>query len=436
MHNAILKCYELNAAFGNSAPDALQLMNAEHSEQVQLAKNVFGQCHGVIEETLELAKSTTVVPALDALGDLVTFLHGIPLKCGVYNAKCAQLFLSSVCAAARPELEDPMSIDWLVYTISTEWEDFCDSMLVVLDDDDVSKVNHYGFADSVCMCPAHIAVSAALSFWAKVTAQLFDFAVSNKLDIGSVYDRVHTSNMTKLAPTVEQAQAAIQAYCDKYNLSPSDFTVRTADNKNYAIYAACDLMMGTKPVPENKFLKCLDFKEPVFEGVEDRALVGSNKLLPQDFAPVGSPFVLECTAVYGCDDVLPPRATGAGTIAMLHRPYLIRRPESNLARFSFDNGDTGLLVNVRADESGFDYVDVYECCEEEGAIQDSIRLPFKLFLRPIGQEALQAIADHIAANMEGFYGEYRLTEVKANEHDWLYKIPSGVSIKFPEKAAV
>lgn len=435
MHTAIPKCYELNAAFGNVAPDTLFMLTAAHGPQVALAKNVFGQCHGVIEETLELSRSKTVVPTLDALGDMVTFLHGIPLKCGVSNARLAQLHLSSVCAATKPEMYDPMSIDWLVFTVCHEWEAFCGTSLVTLEGDDLCKVTEYGFAADTCMCPAAIVVPAALKFWARVTSMMFDFAVSNALDLGAVYDRVHTSNMTKLAPTHDQAVDAIKAYCDKYALQPSDFIVRSADQKNFAIYTARDLMLGQKPVPENKFLKCLDFKEPVFEGVYDKELVGQNQMMPTDFAPVGSPFRLTNANVYGCDDVLPPQCTGAGTIAMLYHARPVRRPGSNLARCTFNGESTSLLVNIRHDE-GSDVVDIYERLNtDEGAYVATVQLPFKLFLLPIGQEALEAIVAHVGQHApEGLHGTYTLTRVEACEQDWLYNVPANVNLVFANGA--
>lgn len=198
------------------------------------------QCKGVYEEyTIELAKAQTTEATLDALGDMLTFVEGIPFKAGLNISDSLHEALRHV-RMGNPRFDVTYLLNMPERLIS-DYE-----------------------ADRPTPIPL---TSIALSAYMDSLYTAYHSIRVMGFDPELVYWEIFKTQMTKLCYSVEEAQEGIESYCKLYSLEADVFSIHRYSNMDtpyYVIKTSKECMFGDKPVGVGKFLKSPKFVEPDF----------------------------------------------------------------------------------------------------------------------------------------------------------------------------
>lgn len=253
---------QINEIFGN------RFGTAYREDPEAFHKYVAGQMSLVVEEKEELLAALNendVVECLDAIGDIITVVDGIPFKAGIAIRKGdiegveyeIGLFLK------MGETEQ-------VLTFTPEY--FCWQKLAHLDQSVMFQPSGLSGVN-VAMCHAYLV-------WKYQRAWVEGVCIDMGFDPRKVYDEVHASNMSKTCANLGEVLETLSKYEENYSLKyvggDDDLTGRFLEAQPesdlmiqqvagvYVVKANRDIVMNGKPVKAGKFLKGIKFKEPDF----------------------------------------------------------------------------------------------------------------------------------------------------------------------------
>ena len=240
---------KINEIFGN------KFGTAYHGDPAKLHDYVSGQMSLVIEETDELGAAMAegnTTETLDAIGDIITVVDGIPFKAGfeVTDEHYAEL---------AAELDKDVSEQILTFT-PEYFNEHADM-----------HRGEYGL---------NTTMTHAFVVWKFQRILVEGFCLSEGFDPVKVYDEVHASNMSKTCANLGEVLETLRKYEENYSLKyvggddgltgrfleaqpESDLMVQQVAGV-YVVKANRDIVMNGKPVKAGKFLKGIKFKEPDF----------------------------------------------------------------------------------------------------------------------------------------------------------------------------
>jgi len=224
----------INRVFGNVTGE--EFLAAGHTEAEHI-KYISGQLSLIAEERKELFDAKNDQEKLDAIGDIITVVEGLTFKIGFdvhpMLHKSIYLMTEGVYGEGCNPYHD-------------QWEQLIES------GEDLGT--HYSYRE------------LALAIWANELGAILSESYIDGFDPEKVYWEVHTSNMTKLCKTNEEAAESIRVYNEKFNLAEGDLRIDEVEGL-FVVKVNRDIMMGEKPVKAGKFLKSYLFKEPDFSDV-------------------------------------------------------------------------------------------------------------------------------------------------------------------------
>lgn len=239
----------INEIFGN------KFGTAYHGEPTKLHDYVSGQMSLVVEESAELSTAmdeTDLVETLDAIGDIITVVDGIPFKAGF-----------EVTAEHFAELSSELGkgVSEQIHTFTPEYFD--------------KNVDRHRGEDGLNSTLTH-----AFLVWKFQRIQVEGICLNMGFDPRKVYDEVHASNMSKTCANLGEVLETLRKYEENYSLKyvggDDDMTGRFLEARPesdlmvqqvagvYVVKANRDIVMNGKPVKVGKFLKGIKFKEPDF----------------------------------------------------------------------------------------------------------------------------------------------------------------------------
>ena len=213
--NSVGMVYFINEVFGNRFGDE------NKNTHINQTKNLFDE----LDELKEAIGTKDGKEAIDAAGDLLTFVYGTCYFCGL-DAEQVNSILPSRDASTVMQFYDLInnSTDNLVADFQAEREYLPElNRLVAL---------------------------------IKGLCELLD------VDEGVLMKRITISNLTKVCTSPEETQATVKKYQDMgVDVYTKENTVRGVLMCN--VYSSKEQTVGGKMYRENKFLKSVNFEEPV-----------------------------------------------------------------------------------------------------------------------------------------------------------------------------
>lgn len=239
---------QINEIFGN------KFGTVYHEDPAKLHDYVSGQMSLVIEETDELKTAMVcndLVETLDAIGDIITVVDGIPFKAGfeVTEEHYAEL-----------AAELGYGVTEQILTFTPEYFD--------------KHADKHRGEDGL-----NLTVTQAFLVWKFQRVQVEGACLNMGFDPRKVYDEVHASNMSKTCANLGEVLETLRKYEEKHSLKyvgGDDMTGRFLEAQPesdlmvqqvagvYVVKANRDIVMNGKPVKVGKFLKGIKFKEPDF----------------------------------------------------------------------------------------------------------------------------------------------------------------------------
>ena len=271
----VAKVYALNKLFANH--DGKLLNYAD------LAKYLFGQNDGVREELEELEGAVTSDQALDAYGDTLTFVDGLLFKAGIDLDTAIALerifnnhgpHMLRPCAASllrECKTRGVFALEVNIDPIYSWFDGYAPSKFLATADEFAERqIEFKGYDTDLEKCEL-LRIFTVIA-WAYYRSILSSAQDRTGFDVEAAYDRVHESNLSKLCWSADERDTSIAAYCSRYDLTEDAFTFDEClsdDGRTYyVIRTACDVVFkkldGDKFVPKGKFLKSINFVEPVF----------------------------------------------------------------------------------------------------------------------------------------------------------------------------
>jgi len=238
--NTLAAVHELNRLFGSKNGMGID-------DDMELACNVEDQMKLIVSERKELKDALTEDKVLDAIGDIITVVDGIPFKAGldisddVFNAVVR-------CHVPSPD----------VYTHT----EFSQLVNVVMQNNIAS-----GFVPGETCAGVK---DYAFSIWQAERFKIERECIVRGYNPLKVFWEVHRSNLSKFCDTWEEANTTCQFYANKHGLkysanhpTESDFKVVEVFGR-YVVKTSREVMFGDEVVPTDKFLKGPNFFEPDF----------------------------------------------------------------------------------------------------------------------------------------------------------------------------
>ena len=239
----------INEIFGN------KFGTVYHEDPAKLHDYVSGQMSLVVEESAELSTAmdeNDLVETLDAIGDIITVVDGIPFKAGFEVTEKDYAELSSELGKGVTEQ---------ILTFTPEYFD--------------KNADKHRGEDGL-----NIALTQAFLVWKFQRVQVEGVCLNMDFDPRKVYDEVHASNMSKTCANLGEVLETLRKYEENYSLKyvggddgltgrfleaqpESDLMVQQVAGV-YVVKANRDIVMNGKPVKAGKFLKGIKFKEPDF----------------------------------------------------------------------------------------------------------------------------------------------------------------------------
>lgn len=251
-----------HALLGNQFPNTLaavaqlnKLFGSKHGltikDDIELAQNIDDQMKLIKSERDELRDARLESDVLDAIGDIITVVDGIPFKSGltisddVFNAVIR-------CGEYGPDAYTHKDFNKLANVLIPN-----NILLGLVPGKDCPGIKDYAYA-----------------IWQSERAQIEHACLMRGYDPLKVYWEVHRSNMSKFCDSWEEASTTCAFYANKHGLfySPnnptdSDFKVVEVYGR-YVVKTAREVMFGSEVVPVEKFLKGPKFFEPDFSKPE------------------------------------------------------------------------------------------------------------------------------------------------------------------------
>ena len=273
--NTVAKVYALNKLFANHDG---KLLNYE-----QLSKYLFGQNDGVREELEELEGAVTSDQALDAYGDILTFADGLLFKAGIdldtaveleriFNNHGPHMLRPCVLSMLREcKTRDVFTLDVNLDPIYSWFDDYTPSkFLETAGVFTMRQIEFKGYDTDLEKCEL-LRIFTVVA-WAYYRSMLSAAQDRTGFNIEAAYDRVHESNVSKLCWSQEERDASIASYCERHCISEDALMFDECESDDgrtyYVIRAARDVTFktpdGDKFVPKGKFLKSINFVDPVF----------------------------------------------------------------------------------------------------------------------------------------------------------------------------
>lgn len=241
----------INQIFGN------QFGTVYHEDPTKLHDYISGQMSLVTEESDELTQALSdndQVQILDAIGDIITVVDGIPFKAGF---------------EVTPEHFSDL-INELGDGVTEQMHTFTPGYF-----DEKAEFHRGGI---------NRAITSAFLVWKFQRIQVEGVCLNLGYDPRKVYDEVHASNMSKTCANVGEVLLTLKKYEDQYSLKyvggddeltgrfleaqpDSDLMVQQVAGV-YVIKANRLITMSGKLVKSGKFLKGINFKEPDFSDLE------------------------------------------------------------------------------------------------------------------------------------------------------------------------
>lgn len=250
----------INQVFGN------QFGTVYHDDIPALAKYIAGQLSLVEEESKELIDATNEAEWLDAIGDIITVVDGIPFKAGLRVD--ADVFNSLL------HFDEHIFVD-----MEKLIELFMKEKITVLEDV-ICPINDFDETGKCYESNIGRLFYEVWSYWRGQRLQVELTCLNMGFDPRKVYDEVHASNMSKTCSNLGEVLETIRKYEEKHSLKyvggDDDMTGRFLEAQPesdlmvqqvagvYVVKANRDIVMNGKPVKAGKFLKGIKFKEPDF----------------------------------------------------------------------------------------------------------------------------------------------------------------------------
>lgn len=238
--NTLAAVHELNRLFGSKSGLTI-------ADDMELASNVEDQMKLIVSERKELKDAKTLDKVLDAIGDIITVVDGIPFKAGleisddVFNAIIR-------CHVPTHDVYGHTEFSRLINVVM---KNNIDSGLVP--GETCAGVKDYAF-----------------SIWQSERFKIERECIIRGYNPLKVFWEVHRSNLSKFCDTWEEANATCKFYADKHGLmysanhpSDSDFKIVEVFGR-YVVKTSREVMFGDEVVPTDKFLKGPNFFEPDF----------------------------------------------------------------------------------------------------------------------------------------------------------------------------
>ncbi|MGL4353063.1 MAG: hypothetical protein ACRCTP_03900 [Aeromonas popoffii] len=240
---------QINEIFGN------QFGTVYHDDPTKLHDYVSGQMSLVVEESEELAQAMAADrhgEILDAIGDIITVVDGIPFKAGF-----------EVTAEHYAELSAELGkgVTEQILTFTPEYFD--------------KNADIHRGEDGL-----NPTVTQAFLVWKFQRVQVEGVCLNMGFDPKKVYDEVHASNMSKTCANLGEVLETLRKYEENYSLKyvggDDDMTGRFLEAQPesdlmvqqvagvYVVKANRAITMSGKLVKSGKFLKGIKFKEPDF----------------------------------------------------------------------------------------------------------------------------------------------------------------------------
>jgi hypothetical protein len=242
---------QINEIFGN------KFGTVYHEDPTKLHDYVSGQMSLVVEESAELSTAmdeNDLAETLDAIGDIITVVDGIPFKAGF-----------EVTAEHFAELSSELG-KGVTEQIRTFTPEYFDSFSREHSQESVGGQN--------------LTLTQAFLVWKFQRVQVEGVCLNMGFDPRKVYDEVHASNMSKTCANLGEVLETLRKYEENYSLKyvggDDDLTGRFLEAQPesdlmvqqvagvYVVKANRDIVMNGKPVKAGKFLKGIKFKEPDF----------------------------------------------------------------------------------------------------------------------------------------------------------------------------
>lgn len=248
MNSAFKNIADTNTAFGNLKGCCVD--NSGHITHYERLKNQAKNLYDELDELRddgfprkgngELARLTLDrMGIIDALGDLVVFLYGIPhfLAVDYTEQKASKYTVDAIMSYSIENNEAYINIyDQIKALID-------DLILSIEDHDDVNNIiERVSMLDSYLMS----------------LCDVFD------IDMVKAIDEITKSNMSKLCKNDEECQATLTHYrnlgVDVY--SKDSPLIQDSGQPFQVVYSSCDQTVQGKVYRANKFLKCVNWCEP------------------------------------------------------------------------------------------------------------------------------------------------------------------------------
>jgi len=238
--NTLAAVHELNRLFGSKN-------GASIIDEMELASNVEDQMKLIVSERKELKDAKTEAKILDAIGDIITVVDGIPFKAGL--AISDDVFNAVIrCHVPTHDVYGHTEFSRLINVVM---KNNVDSGLVP--GETCAGVKDYAF-----------------SIWQSERFKIERECIIRGYNPLKVFWEVHRSNLSKFCDTELEASDTCQFYADKHGLRYSADSLADSDFKvvevfgRYVVKTAREVMFGDEVVPTDKFLKGPNFFEPDF----------------------------------------------------------------------------------------------------------------------------------------------------------------------------
>jgi hypothetical protein len=232
--------HELNRLFGSKNGACIV-------DEMELASNVEDQMKLIVSERKELKDAKSEDKILDAIGDIITVVDGIPFKAGLEISD--DVFNAIVrCHVPTHDVYGHTEFSRLINVVM---KNNIDSGLVP--GETCAGVKDYAF-----------------SIWQSERFKIERECIIRGYNPLKVFWEVHRSNLSKFCDTWGEANTTCKFYADKHGLRysanhpiDSDFKIVEVFGR-YVVKTSREVMFGEEIVPVDKFLKGPNFFEPDF----------------------------------------------------------------------------------------------------------------------------------------------------------------------------